>query len=163
MADAARRKDHASDAGSPAPRNSERRMVGRALVMWEKLRQGRAFPSRADCEAAEAAGLAANSFLIRVSDSEDNDEVVACGAALRDALGDDPTGKKVAKVLPSATERGLTFWRVAAELKKPIADIGSFTNDNGQEVQYRSVLLPLSDDQERINYLLGAFSFRRSG
>lgn len=144
-------------------RPSERRMVGRALALWESLRRGRNFPSRADCERPETSALGENTFLIAVSDSEENDEVVGCGAALREALGDDPTGRKVAKVLPSATERGLTFWRVAAELKKPIADIGSFTNAAGEEVQYRSVLLPLSDDQERVNYLLGAFSFRRAG
>ena len=159
MANAALRNDVSETAPG---RSGERRMVGRALALWEKLRDGRSFPSRADCDGSGAGDLAPNTFLIKVSESEENDEVVGCGPALREALGSDPTGQKVSKVLPSATERGLTFWRVAAELKKPIADIGSFTNAQGQEVLYRSVLLPLSDDQERVNFLLGAFSFRRS-
>jgi len=159
MAEAARQWQNAR----PMPGSySERRMVGQALALWERLRGGRSFPSRADCHDVATGEIEPNTFLIAVSENEDEDEVVGCGTALRDALGCDPTGQKVGKVLPSATERGLTFWRVAAELKKPIADIGSFTNAKGEEVLYRSVLLPLSDDQERVNYLLGAFSFRRA-
>lgn len=159
MAEAARQRQTAQ---AMSVDYSERRMVGQALALWEKLRGGRLFPSRSDCLDVAAREIEPNTFLIAVSANEDDDEVVGCGTALRDALGCDPTGQKVGKILPSATERGLTFWRVAAELKKPIADIGSFTNAKGEEVLYRSVLLPLSDDQERVNYLLGAFSFRRA-
>ena len=72
----------------------------------------------------------------------------------------DPLGKKVMDVLPSATEKGLSFCRAAAELKKPIADVGQFTNIKGEDVCYRSVLLPLSNDQQTVNYLVGAFSFK---
>jgi hypothetical protein len=43
---------------------------------------------------------------------------------------------------------------------KPIADVGRFVNRNGSDVFYRSVLLPLSDDQTRVNYVLGAFSYK---
>jgi len=165
----------ADAATAPPPRipatgiDAERRLVGQALTLWETLRDGRPFPSRADCTAPRVGALAPrprvgalapSTFLIRVSDSEDGDRVVDCGPVLRDALGSDPVGQPVNRILPSATERGLAFWRVAAELKKPIADIGSFTNAAGSEVLYRSVLLPLSDDQQRIDYLLGAFSFR---
>ena len=159
MAEAARQRQ---DARPTTADYSERRMVGQALALWERLRGARAFPSRADCQGVATGDIEPNTFLIAVADNEDEDEVVGCGTALRDALGSDPTGQKVGKILPSATERGLTFWRVCAELKKPIADIGSFTNAKGEEVLYRSVLLPLSDDQERVNYLLGAFSFRRA-
>ena len=62
-------------------------------------------------------------------------------------------------LLPSATDKGLSFCRAAAELKKPIADVGRFTNAKSEDVCNCSVLLPLSDDQQTINYLVGAFSF----
>ena len=45
-------------------------------------------------------------------------------------------------------------------MKKPIADVGQFTNANGDEVYYRSILLPLSSDQENVDYVLVAFSFK---
>lgn len=139
---------------------SERRMVGRALARWDALRGERRFPNRADCEAFGAGGLADNMFLIEVTRNEDLDEVVSSGPAFRSALAIDPVGRKAMKVLPSATERRLSFCRVAAELKKPVADVGQFTNAQGEEVMYRSILLPLSDDQENVNYLLGAFSYK---
>ena len=56
-------------------------------------------------------------------------------------------GRKVVEILPSATEKGLSFCHTAAALKKPIADVGRFTNADGKEIRYRSILLPLSDDQ----------------
>jgi hypothetical protein len=46
-------------------------------------------------------------------------------------------------------------------MRKPIADVGRFTNAAGHEIYYRSILLPLSDDQIEVNYVLGVFSFKR--
>jgi hypothetical protein len=135
-------------------------MVGRALAYWETLRGERRFPGRNDCASFDRVGMADNIFVVAVTDDEAGDEIVECGPAFRKALGMDPVGRKAMKILPSATERGLSFCRVAAEMKKPIADVGHFTNADGEEVMYRSILLPLSDDQNRVNYLLGAFSYK---
>ncbi|MEE2969671.1 MAG: hypothetical protein VX741_06010 [Pseudomonadota bacterium] len=43
--------------------------------------------------------------------------------------------------------------------EKAIADIGHFSNANGSEIWYRSILLPLSSDQVNVDHILGAFSF----
>ena len=88
------------------------------------------------------------------------DELIRSGEAVTLALGRDPVGMKAIEVLPSSTEMGLSFCRAAAQMKKPIADVGRFTNVDGLDVRYRCILLPLSDDQETVNYVLGAFSFR---
>ncbi len=138
----------------------ERRLVGRALACWDRSRGTRAFPSRADFDATIHAQLDGTTFLVAVGDAEDMDEVIESDDALRQALRIDPVGRKAIDIMPSATEKGLSFCRTAAELKKPIADVGRFTNPDGEEIRYRSVLLPLSDDQENVNYLLGAFSFK---
>ncbi|MHA1107688.1 MAG: hypothetical protein ACTSQV_01085 [Alphaproteobacteria bacterium] len=138
----------------------ERRLVGRALACWDRSRGTRAFPSRADFDATIHAQLDGSTFLIAVGDGEDLDEVIQSDDALKQALRLDPIGRKPIDIMPSATEKGLSFCRTAAELKKPIADVGRFTNPDGEEIRYRSVLLPLSDDQENVNYLLGAFSFK---
>ncbi len=141
-------------------RQDERRLVGRALACWEEVRGERPFPDRNDFDTVFRDRLDGSIFLVAIGGSEETDHVVESDNALIEALGLDPVGRKVIDVLPSATEKGLSFCRTAAELKKPIADVGHFTNAEGEDVYYRSVLLPLSDDQENINYLLGAFSFK---
>ena len=145
---------------SATTRPDERRLVGRALACWEEVRGARPFPDRNDFDTVFRDRLDGSIFLVAIGDSEDTDQVVESDNALIAALGLDPVGRKVIDVLPSATEKGLSFCRTAAEFKKPIADVGHFTNADGEDIYYRSVLLPLSDDQENVNYLLGAFSFK---
>lgn len=160
MAETAIRADQAEWSGNI--RMSERRLVGRALACWDEQRGGKRFPSRVNFDALIKQKMNGNTFLVAIGDTEDTDRVVESGDALIEALRTDPIGKKVIDVLPSSTERGLSFCRAAAELQKPIADVGHFTNADGEDIYYRSVLLPLSDDQETVNYLLGAFSFKRA-
>ena len=42
----------------------------------------------------------------------------------------------------------------------PISRSGDFVNAEGKTCLYRSILLPLSGDQESIDYLLGAANYR---
>lgn len=143
------------------PGATERRVVDRMLARWDDLRQGRTFPSRADIARAGTGELECHLFLVAVCDEEADDEVIESGSAFRDALSVDPVGRRVVEILPSSTERGLSFCRTAARLKKPIMDVGYFTNPRGEEILYRSIILPLSDDQENINYLVGTFSYKK--
>jgi hypothetical protein len=41
-----------------------------------------------------------------------------------------------------------------------MADVGRFFNKKGQEILYRSILLPLSDDGLRLNRVVSAFSYK---
>jgi hypothetical protein len=139
---------------------SERRIVGRALRNWDDLRTGDTFPLRSECLASFDSGILSGKILIEINEYVENDLILDCGPNFIAALGRDPTGLPAQTVLPSSTDRGLVFWRFAAELKKPIADIGNFTNMNNIEVLYRCIFLPVSEDGERISHLLGAFSYR---
>lgn len=151
-------------ASAPPQPFAERRAVGRALNCWDNLRNdsGGGFPSRAACLKAfdEGEGLTPGIVVIEVGDHEEDDRIVECGPLFRDAIGHDPVGEAARNVLPSATDRGLIFWRVAAQMQKPIADVGSFTNAAGKEILYRSVFLPISDDGKRITHLMAAFSYK---
>ena len=64
------------------------------------------------------------------------------------------------EALPSSTEMGLSFCRASVGLKKPMADVGRFFNRNGEEVLYRSILLPLSDDGINVDRVVSAFSYK---
>ena len=149
-----------TDTAAGDDRRIEKRLVGRALTHWEHLRGQRQFPAQSDYQDISAPYDEAEIFLIRVGTDEYSDEVVKAGSSVVTALGRNPVGMKAIDVLPSSTEMGLSFCRAAAQMKKPIADVGRFTNSAGQEVRYRCILLPLSDDQETINFVLGAFSYR---
>lgn len=152
---------------SPTPENQaddnifrERRTVGYALTRWDKLREKGGLPNRSSCLAVFDEDFLPGTFVVEISDGDDEDMIIDCGARFREALGRDPVGRAMRDIMPSATERGLEFWRVAAELKKPIADVGEFTNPKGQDILYRSVFLPVSEDGIRITHLIGAFSYR---
>jgi hypothetical protein len=143
-----------------APSRAEQRLAGRALAYWEELRGARRFPSRSDYDASEPPFDRANVFIVRMKGDEMSDEIAEAGEAVDLALGFASVGRKIVEVLPSATDLGLSFCRTAAQMRKPIADVGRFTNAHGRNVYYRSILLPLSDDQIQVNYVLGVFSFK---
>ena len=151
----------ATDQYAAAPQPfAERRAVGRALNCWDSLRADGHFPNRAACLEAFGETLAPGVFVIEVCEFEEDDRIVECGPSFRAALGHDPVGEAAKDVLPSSIDRGLIFWRVAAQMQKPIADVGSFTNSAGEEILYRSVFLPISEDGKRITHLMAAFSYK---
>jgi len=138
----------------------ERRAVGRALGCWDRLRRTKDFPTRADLLEIFDDDLTKGVIVIQFTPHEEDDLIVECGPLFRDAYGRDPVGMAAQKVLPSSTDRGLIFWRVAAEMRKPIADVGEFTNVKGEDVIYRSVFLPISEDGKKITHLIAAFSYK---
>ena len=139
---------------------TERRAVGRALSCWDRLREFKPFPSRADCLEIFDDDLTDGVIVIEFTPREEDDIIIECGPHFRDAYGRDPVGLAAKAVLPSSTDRSLIFWRVAAEMRKPIADVGEFTNLHGEDILYRSVFLPISEDGKRITHLMAAFSYK---
>ena len=49
---------------------------------------------------------------------------------------------------------------VVAALIENLDDAGMWVRTDGAEILYRAMLLPLSDDQQSVSHLLGAFSFK---
>jgi hypothetical protein len=140
----------------------ERRISATAVQYWRELAAPRRYPSRTQVTNGSAPTLWDNFFIIKVGPDAAEHVFEFCGAALREALGSDPTGKVVGDVLPrEIVGRALYFQKAACDLMAPIDEAGRFTRPTDSvEVLYRAVLLPLSDDQREANYLLGAFSFR---
>lgn len=149
-----------SEAADRIRPNGESRLVGKALKFWESVRNDGELPLSSVLEMEDCPFGAEDSLVIEVGVSELDDRVVAAGARVQAALGRDPTGLSVLDTLPSSTEMGLSFCRASVDLKKPMADAGRFFNKKGQEVLYRSILLPLSDDGLRVNRVVSAFSYK---
>jgi hypothetical protein len=138
----------------------ENRLVGRALKFWERERVGDGLPSSSVLDLEDCPFSHEDSMIIEVGISEFDDRVVAAGQKVQAALGRDPTGLSVLDTLPSSTEMGLSFCRASVDLKKPMADVGRFFNKNGEEVLYRSILLPLSNDGRTVDRVVSAFSYK---
>lgn len=140
--------------------NGENRLVGKALKFWERVRTDGELPRTSVLDMEDCPFGAEDSLVIEIGVGELDDKVVAAGERVQAALGRDPTGLSVLDTLPSSTEMGLSFCRASVDLKKPMADVGRFFNKKGEEVLYRSILLPLSDDGLRVNRVVSAFSYK---
>jgi hypothetical protein len=139
----------------------ERRANSRCLRYWQELAGSRRFPSRGDISAATAGDLWDHMFIVEVTPIPADYRFVMAGTVLQTALGRDPTNEKVSTALPGGMgTRTLFLHQAAVGLKGPVDDAAKWTRDDGTELLYRSILLPLSDDGETVNALLGAFSFR---
>jgi hypothetical protein len=138
----------------------ENRLVGKALKFWESARVGRELPSVADLETGACPFGTDEMMVIAVGASEEEDRVIAAGHKVAAALGHDPTGLLALDALPSSTEMGLSFCRASVGLKKPMADVGRFFNRKGEEILYRSILLPLSADGVNVDRVVSAFSYK---
>jgi hypothetical protein len=141
---------------------TERRANNRALEYWKKLAGARPFPSRHDVSRESAADLWDNLFVVDVSAGPAAYRFVQAGGVLISALGSDPTGETLGSVLPGGMgTRTLFFLQAAVGLKGPVTDdVGTWKRADGTEILYRSILLPLSEDGDKVTALLGAFSFR---
>lgn len=145
----------------PVPvRPQERRLMGRALAQWDRLRGDRRFPDVAEYRELEAVCSPENLFLIEIGKTDTEDSIIDAGDALALALNLDPVGRPVVDVLPSSRQMGLRLHRAAADFKKPTADVGRFLNRRCDEIRYRCVLLPLSGDGRRVDHVLGAFNYK---
>src|SRR5258708_7748493 len=139
----------------------ERRANSRALKYWKEVGAPRRFPSRAQITAETAGDLWDHLYIVEITQAASGYRFELAGRGPLAALGHDPAGKTVASAIPGGLgTRTLFFHQAAVGLKGPVDDAGSWTRGDGVQILYRSILLPLSDDQQTVNYLLGAFSFR---
>ncbi len=141
-------------------RNSERRMVGKAIAFWEALRGTEAVPARTAFDLAEPPVFVANIFLVTVGASEADCTLVSAGSGAIEALGIDPVGMSASEVLPSATELRLSLCQTVARFAKPVADSGRFVNRSGKDILYRAVIMPLAGRDGTVSHLLGAINHK---
>jgi hypothetical protein len=139
----------------------ERRANSRALTYWKQIAAPRRFPSASQVTKEGAADLWEYLFIVEIAPKPDQYRYVLAGGVLREALGRDPTGETVTTALPGGMGTRTVFLQQAAVgLKGPVDDAGMWVRNDGAQILYRAMLLPLSDDQQTVSHLLGAFSFK---
>lgn len=147
--------------GDELPMEMERRLVLRLLSYWRELCGEREFPSFAEVDPARIPDLWPHCFLLEIAGHTDNPVFRSIGAGLAEPAGLDLTDSHVSDV-PDKTLAAAAVAYVQEVLisKVPISLGSKYLRPDGVRVQSRSILLPMSDDGETINFLLGAANCR---
>jgi hypothetical protein len=140
---------------------SERRAVLRVLQHWRTIRGERDFPAREDIDPAAIAFDWKNCFVVDLLGRRGVPSFAYIGETLRIPAWGDGVDARVTDCPP-----GTVLSVATGELEKvvagrvPVTQSGSAVHI-GRPVLFRSILMPLSSDGERIDALLGTANFRR--
>ena len=154
--------------GSAVPKpdvagGDHRRLTWRLLASWETKRGERDFPALADIEPSEVHHLWPYCFVLDVSNFPRFPYFQYLGPALARYSGIFLSGPD--DWSHTLLKRAVHHYQEALAREAPVLVEEKLTLYDNQRLLFRSVLLPLSDDQSKVNYLLGAAngSFCRSG
>ncbi len=139
----------------------ERRLVLRVLNYWRHLAGEKEFPSIDEIDASDIPEIWPNCFLLDSSGNPDDPVLMDIGDQLQKDLGGDAKGKPISEVInESLLSAALGHYRQVATKKVPISLGGEYTKNDGTQVLYRSIILPLSGDGENIDKFFGAANSR---
>lgn len=139
----------------------ERRMNIRAFAYWQSLLEDRPFPSIADFDPAAIEPFRDNSLLIDFTAGYDAPVLRYIGGALRDE-----SGITTHDSAPDAVPRGTVLSRLTDHYleilanRAPVGFEAGFAHRDGRSILYRGILMPLSDDGARINFIYGVVSWK---
>ena len=150
--------------------DSERRDIAFALHAWEECRGSKPLPNFKEMTAEELNGAWPFAFILDLNiggaaRSDLSHAVITySGEALFDFFGHDPEGLSPAEGLPRAVwERLQHVFDAVIEQKRPLGVSDHYTLRDGREGIYRSILLPLGDEEGNLARLLGVIKFKFSG
>ena len=153
-------EDHAVDAPL-AIGSDERRMHVRAYNHWVSLLAGRALPSIEDLNPAEISDFGPNSVLLDFTTGADNPAIAYLGAKLAHECGFDDAPLTVADVPSRSLLSRLTdhYLQIIAN-RAPIGFEAEFVNTRGHNTMYRGILMPLSSDDDTIDFVYGVINWK---
>jgi hypothetical protein len=138
-------------------------MLSDLLAYWERLRGGRAMPSRRDIDPlALGARLLPHVIIVDVVDGGVRFRFRLCGSAVADAAGLDLTGKYIDTLNPNkaygAYIEGL--YRRVLGVRRPVYSETMYWNrGDGPRRRATRLLCPLSDDDAAVQHVIGAQTF----
>ncbi len=151
------RKQHENE--NQMPSGMERRLVLRLLAYWRKLCDSRRFPSPADLNPDDIPDMWPYCFVLDLAGPGQNPVFRSLGTAFvgdMALVGDGISQVRSATLIGSA----VAYVPEVVTRQVPISRGGEFASDDGLQVLYRSILLPLSNDGTEITALLGAANSR---
>src|SRR4051812_19965755 len=124
----------------------ERRINLRLLSYWEKLRKGRAMPSREEIRKDDLPDLWGSCFLIHASDlyrDKANCTYVYLGQDIIDSYHEGHLKGDSGEMISPSAGNSLPHFLQVIQTGKPLLEEGEFNNQDGALVKYRQCLLPL--------------------
>ena len=132
----------------------QRRLAGKLLSYWEEKRGARQQPSLQDIDPEEIADLWPHCFILDVANFQDFPYFHYLGPRLARYSGIFLSGRY--DWSRTLLKKSVCHYREALERRAPVLLEEELTQYDNTKLLFRSILLPLSDDGDSINYLLGA-------
>lgn len=131
-----------------------RRLTWRLLAYWEQQRGERDFPALADIESEKIHHIWPYCFVLDVSNYSGFPYFKYLGPALARYSGIFLSGPH--DWSHTLLKRAVHHYQEALTREAPVLVEEKLTLFDNQRLLFRSVLLPLSDDQRKVDHLLGA-------
>ncbi len=145
----------------PSVGNDERRMHVRAYNHWASLLDGRAYPSVEDVHPETNDDFGPHAVLLDFTGGSESPSIAWLGQKLRaecDLPGD---VDDIAAVPPRSLLSRLTdhYLQIIAN-RAPIGFEAEFVNNRGFNTLYRGILMPLSSDDDTIDFIYGVINWK---
>lgn len=143
-------------------------MVLQLFTYWKRISKDRLFASLVDIDPNAISSIWPQCFILDVTTDVERPVFHYIGKSLeRDrqidlalSENDHSIDSGPVKVPPTRLGQAARNFRQAILKKTPVTSGGVFAHPNGNTVLFRSILLPLSDNDRVFNYVLGAVSSR---
>ncbi|WP_293783027.1 PAS domain-containing protein, partial [Sphingosinicella sp.] len=134
----------------------ERRMHVRAYNYWASLLRGREFPSVTDLDPASLDDFGPHSILLDFTEDRENPRLRYIGTLLREECGLSSADIALDHVPSRSLVSRLTdhFFEIIAN-RAPIGFEAEFVSQRGNNTLYRGILMPLSSDDDSIDFIYG--------
>jgi len=142
--------------------NVERRLTLRAYKLWAEMAEDRPMPALRDFDADSLAPFRDTSFVVGFEEEDYLQPVFRfIGKQILDITGEISKNSPVRGTAPgSVLDRIADHYLEAVAHKAPVAFDAEFERDDGSEVFYRGILLPLGEDGETVDLLMGVLSWK---
>ena len=143
----------------PPAAGTEQRLTFRLLSYWNRIRGERAMPSLMDVNIQEILELWYFSFTIDLRDPDHRFQYF--GSKLTDIFNEDYTGWSLQEAINTdiIVNNTIGFYPRAVDKREPVMEAASFFSE-GDEVRYRSLIVPLSSDGETVDFLIGTTNYK---
>lgn len=117
-------------------------------------------PTLREVEDRQSDDFWSNAFVIDTSGVPSSYKFRQCGTNLSTKVPGGLSDQPISALPVEHADNAIDMCRAAVSAKKPVASTDALFDYRGNEILYRMILLPLSDDGIVVNALLGAANFK---
>jgi hypothetical protein len=145
----------------PIVRFDERRMHIRAYNYWASLLGDRNLPTIESLNPAEIEDFGSHSVLLDFTRGLDDPAIAFLGSAIAAQCGITGPVERIGQIPPRTLLSRLTdhYLQIIANAA-PIGFEAEFTNQRGDEILYRGIMMPFSSDDETIDFVYGVINWK---